>query len=422
MKAIFKKTAAFAASAMLAAALAVPTMTASAATPPDLGAATPTTLEKTITVYNDDNATVYVPSITYTYSVEPAAGGKTVTDKNGNQSVVKAGIDGGIVMGTDATAVFPTTGNETVAASAAGVPVTDTFEIKFDASVFSSAGIYRYLLTEDVAAADLKNAGISRPAEYKNTRYIDVYVKKNADGVMEIAGSVVFFADDDLTKSTEKTNGFTDKTGTNETEEFSQDTDPVVSVADKYFTYNYVVKKVVENSYTNDEKFDFTIDVAGTTGQKFFYSPVDGTVATATTEGTVGTPVTASLGNNNSIILAGLPANVTVAVKESNGNPATYDVTVADTGTATLALNNSSIKNGEETGFTAQNISAYTGTESEKPDANLIQTTFTNKLVDISPTGLVFMIAPFVIMLAAGAFLFGMVTKNRKKDDAESII
>ena len=167
---------------------------------------------------------------------------------------------------------------------------------------------------------------------------------------------------------------------------------------------------------------DFTIDVAGTTGQKFFYSPVDGTVATATTEGTVGTPVTASLGNNNSIILAGLPANVTVAVKEANGNPATYDVTVADTGTATLALNNSSIKNGEETGFTAQNISAYTGTESEKPDANLIQTTFTNKLVDISPTGLVFMIAPFVIMLAAGAFLFGMVTKNRKKDDAESII
>lgn len=427
MKHIWKKTAAFAAAALMTAALAVPAITAGAADPPDLGAGSPTTLKKTITIYNDDGATVYVPSITYTYSVAPAtvADSTKITDKTGNTTVVKAGITGGVTMNeTDSTAVFPTSENQTVVASAEGVAVTDTFKVDYNAGVFTEAGVYRYELTETTETNALKNAGISRDSNYKTSRFIDVYVVKNDEGEgFKIAGSVVFVENGSIDKDTEKTDGFTDQTTTTDKGgPFALDTDPVVSVADKYFTYNYVVKKVVENSYTGNEKFDFQIDVTGTDGQKFFKSAVNGAVADATTSVAVGEAVTTQLGNEDTITLAGLPANVSVAVKETNGNPATYSVSVADTSGTALSLDKTSIQTSESAGFAAQAISAYEGTESTKPAAKLVETTFTNKLVDISVTGVLFMVAPFVLMIAAGVFFITVIARSRKRESAENVI
>ena len=431
MKHIWKKTAAFAAAALMTAALAIPAMSAFAAdpVPPDLGAGSPTELNKTITIYNDDGATVYVPSITYTYSVAPAtvADSTKITDKTGNTTVVKAGITGGVTMNeTDSTAVFPTSENQTVVASAEGVAVTDTFKVDYNAGVFTEAGVYRYELTETTEAGALTNAGISRDSNYKTSRFIDVYVQM-VEGTPIIAGSVVFIENGSIDKDTEKTDGFTDQTTTTDKGgPFAADTDPVVSVADKYFTYNYVVKKVVENSYTGTEEFDFQIDVTGTDGQKFFYSAV-GTakdVAGATTSAGVGENVVSGLklGNGKTITLAGLPANVKVAVKETNGNPATYNVSVADTSGTALSLDKTSIKTDESAGFTAQAISAYAGTESTKPAASLVETTFTNKLVDISVTGVLFMVAPFVLMIAAGVFFITVIARSRKRESAENVI
>ena len=421
MKHIWKKTAAFAAAAVMTAALAIPAVTAGAATPPDLGAASPTVLNKTIFVYNDENTTVYVPSITYTYSVAPVTGvSATVTDATDNVVAVKDGIEGGIVM-VDDTASFPTADETTVDAKPAGTPVTDTFSVNYDASVFTDAGVYRYKLTETTAEDALTDAGISRDGDYKTERYIDVYVTKEGD-TTSIAGSVVFFENGDITKSTEKTDGFTDQTATTENAgEFKPDTDPVVSVADKYFTYNYVVEKKVENSYTGTEKFKFTINVTGTEGQQFFYTDVNGADATKNT-GTVAAQLTPELGDGDSVKLNGLPANVSVAVKEKNDNLGTYDVTLTETGAANPDLSADKIKNGDEAGFTAVKVSAYTGTESEAPTANLIHSTFTNKLVDISVTGVLFTVAPFVLMIGAAAFLAAVVIRSRKREASENII
>lgn len=421
MKHIWKKTAAFAAAAIMTAALAIPAITAGAATPPDLGAASPTVLNKTIFVYNDEDTTVYVPSITYTYSVAPVTGvTATVTDATDNVVAVKDGIEGGIVM-VDNTASFPVEGAETVAAKSAGTPVTDTFSVNYDASVFEEAGVYRYKLTETTADGALTDAGISRDGDYKSERYIDVYVTK-VDGVLTVAGSVVFFENGNITTSTEKTDGFTDQTATTDTPgEFKPDTDPVVSVADKYFTYNYVVEKIVENSYTGAETFKFTIDVTGTAGQQFFYTDVNGTDATKNT-GTVDATLTPELGNSDSVKLNGLPANVSVAVKEKNDNLGTYDVTLTGTGAANPTLSKNKIKQSEEAGFSAVKVSAYTGSESEAPTANLIHSTFTNKLVDISVTGVLFTVAPFVLMIGAAAFLAAVVIRSRKREASENII
>ena len=240
------------------------------------------------------------------------------------------------------------------------------------------------------------------------------------EGTPTIVGTVVFFEDGNIDKTTNKTDGFTEQVGTTQDGKF--ETDPTTSVADKYFTYNYVVKKVVENSYTGTEKFDFQIDVTGTDGQKFFKSAVNGAVADATTSVAVGEAVAAQLGNDDTITLAGLPANVKVAVKETNGNPATYNVSVADTSGTALSLDKTSIQTSESAGFAAQAISAYAGTESTKPAANLVETTFTNKLVDISVTGVLFMVAPFVLMIAAGVFFITVIARSRKRESAENVI
>lgn len=426
MKHIWKKTAAFAAAALMTAALAIPAMSAFAAdpVPPDLGAGSPTTkLNKTIMVYNDEGATVYVPSITYTYSVDPVTVSDStptqIKDASDNTTIVKSGVTGGITMGSDATAVFPTAEDKTtVEATSTGVAVTDTFELAYDATKFTKAGVYRYKLTETASPAPT-TVGISRAEGYNDTRYIDVYVQM-VEGTPTIVGTVVFFEDGNIDKTTNKTDGFTEQVGTTQDGKF--ETDPTTSVADKYFTYNYVVKKVVENSYTGTEKFDFQIDVTGTDGQKFFKSAVNGAVADATTSVAVGEAVAAQLGNDDTITLAGLPANVKVAVKETNGNPATYNVSVADTSGTALSLDKTSIQTSESAGFAAQAISAYAGTESTKPAANLVETTFTNKLVDISVTGVLFMVAPFVLMIAAGVFFITVIARSRKRESAENVI
>ena len=408
MKAIFKKTAAFAASAMLAAALAVPTMTASAS---DMWADFVTSAQFTKEVVvqaEEQTGTVAAPVVSYSYVIEPLqeadVTGKTVTDKSGNTVGVKPGKTGGLTIGTDNSATF--SGTQTLSDGKA--VFSDTVGVATDFSKFGAPGVYRYKVTETADPAELATVGIARPANYDPIRYIDVYVNST-----EVYGIVMFAAgepgDEVNSTATKKSVGYTDSS-----QDTEQTVDPTTGLADVYFLYNYTVEKKVENSaLLTAPTFSFTVTMTGVEGQKYD----DGTKE-------VATPVTAELGDGDKIELKNIPANVTISVSEKNTSQATYDVTAADSKLGSVELDNASLAVSGTSGFKA---AAALSNIASAADASAVQksldtTTFTNKQVDISPTGLVFMIAPFVIMLSAGAFLFGLFTKNRKKDDAESII
>lgn len=453
MKAIFKKTAALAASAILTATLAVPAMSAFADGESwielpaqnglvDFAATDGPYFNKSITLHNDDpSVKVYVPAVTYTYAIAGVEASGKVTDKNDSSVNTKMGPEGGLTLVSE-TFQFSEkdTAKELTDADGDGkgeVTITEKVKVSYDESKFTAAGIYRYEITE---TADYADYGITRSAD-SVTRLVDVYVEQNSDGTgFKVYGAVMLYevpGEDGVTISTEKTDGFTDageKTGTKEDDVFTptteKKTDPTAYIADQLYTYNYTVEKLIQNSLIGDETFPFTVTVNGTDGKQFFnYSDAAAdsaaaAIAAATTKGTVGTADSdVELADKKFLALTAVPANATILVSEKNTQTATYTVTVEDGTKSDLAVDATTISKDQSSKFSAAAaISNYADDKTTEPTKSLGDTTFTNKMVSISPTGVIFMIAPFVIMLGAGAFLLGLFMKNRKKDAAESII
>ena len=113
MKAIFKKTAALAASAILTATLAVPAMSAFADGESwielpaqnglvDFAATDGPYFNKSITLHNDDpSVKVYVPAVTYTYAIAGVEASGKVTDKNDSSVNTKMGPECGLTLVSD---------------------------------------------------------------------------------------------------------------------------------------------------------------------------------------------------------------------------------------------------------------------------------------------------------------------------------
>ncbi|MCQ2434786.1 MAG: hypothetical protein MJ062_06075 [Oscillospiraceae bacterium] len=464
MKNTMKKIAAFTAATLMTAALAIPASAKIDDTPwvedpsqnglADLENAP--YFNKTLTIYNEEELNAYVPAVTYTYavsSVDPA-GEAIITDKDGYQAIVKKGVDGGFALkeaAADGTYSFQFSedGKDMVALkkgagdTLASKVLKEKIDVVYDATKFSAAGVYRYALTE--TSDDFSDYGITRASDGEIVRYVDVYVRENPakPGEMEVYGSVMFYdldEDGDVTTTTEKTDGFTDsgdptgddKTGENFKPDEELGTDPTHYNGDELYTYNYVVQKVVENSLLGNEVFPFTVTVTNesTATQYFNYSPTEGkssaadAIAAATTKGTVNTADGAvGLADGQYLALTAVPANALISVSELNDENAVYDVTAEDDTKGALTLNNTTIKTNESSAFSAIALTDY---DPAKPSADLTaaltSTVFTNKMHTISPTGLLFMIAPFAAMLAFGVVMITLFVKNKKRDESDDMI
>lgn len=197
-KNLMKKMTAFTAAVLMTSAIGLSAVTAFAdngvtVVTQDKTASQTIQIEKDIVLYNPDGATVYVPTITYNYSVAPeeSVTGSTITDKEGNTVKVKAGVTDGVTMGTDSTAVFPKTGEEKFAASATGTVLTDTFNLVIDPEKFDAAGVYRYIITETTGTDRLTAVGMTRSSnDYVSTRTLDVYIEDN-NGAIGVVGYVL---------------------------------------------------------------------------------------------------------------------------------------------------------------------------------------------------------------------------------------
>lgn len=450
-KNLMKKMTAFTAAVLMTSAIGLSAVTAFAdngvtVVTPAVTESKTISIEKDIVIYNPDGATVYVPEITYNYSVAAAAVGEndTITDEEGNTVKVKTGVADGVTLGTDSTAAFPKGTQTTVEASATGTVLTDTFNLVIDPTKFAAAGVYRYIITETTGTDRLTAVGMTRSSnDYVSTRTLDVYIEDN-NGTRGVVGYVLSVGDntttingedaDPATTITGKTTGFVqdyiDKTVDPEldgTPDTGKDPKTDLKLADEYYTYNYKVTKVITGNLSDKtEKFPFTVTVKGNNGQKFTADSAEKAIASGKAE------VQKDLGNNEYIVLIGIPANASIAVEESNPNPGTYEVELseADDITAPAVVYSDTIAKkltpDNTASFAEKKISAYadasTAADNLLNKQNLKDTTFTNNLQTISPTGVVLMAAPYAIMLGAAVFFIVFSLRRRRDDEAKNTI
>jgi len=390
-------------------------------------------IKKEIIAFNPNGTEVHAPVVTYTYTVTPAdVDGKTITDEGGDHtsnSAVTAPVNAGITTGlvvtgtaagtagtaTSATGTLVFTNASTFTTAAAGD--TNEYDINLDFSgvTFTQPGVYRYSIAETISAASYD--AVAMEDGEGNTLFLDVYV----DGDLAIYGYVCMNANDSVTPSTDtKINGFVDGNAADN--------------ADKYYTYDLVLSKDVENdSYAEtNTAFPFTV----------IFSNPENYTSTFTIEETAGTGSTgisptaasaptwsgvAKVKEGGDITYTGIPAGVDVDVYETNiVTGVTYTVSTSVNG-GTAVTDNNVIAGSTPTSAVAQGTTKA-DYESTKATVDTTKITavdeeqtveITNTLLLISPTGLVLRFAPYGLMLIGGVVLLVIAMKHRKSREEE---
>lgn len=425
--------------------------------------ATPQTIPitKGIVFFNVNGSDVYEPNVTFSYEVAPdtavAEDGSTatVTDDgslNNNIPVVR-NVYPGPAGGVDGTSISfaANTTNGTHTAAAAGTEVEKTANLTLDISKFKRPGIYRYIITESVTSpsagandsAKLQAAGLTaRDANYDNTRYLDVYIRNGSSG-LEMYGAVIFKTTkasgdegkDSITTTTKKTTGFEPNPTGDDSITYANDPN-----VDKYYTYDFTVKKTVSGSMADkNHEFPFYVTVSNSiSGAMFTYTAdnaesftsannASGAVTLSAANFSIGSDALTSnltLKNNDFIKLVGLPSSqateLAVVVKEFND---TYDQYTASV--SAVSTNQPSIAKTNDADGSSGVMNASTGsveTASFAVKTNDVESqilTIDNNLTEISPTGVVLRIAPYALMLAAGIFLL-LLSRKRKNNSEEA--
>lgn len=420
-------------------------------------------IQKEITVFNPDEALVFGPAITYTYTVTPGEA-KSVTDATTDHTSGAAvtvstlpGITTGVKVNggtagtaTSAVGTLEWTNADILDASAAGTANCKAFTLDFSGVVFTQPGVYRYLITE--AASEYTTSGVTETTG-THTRYLDVYVMRSdvydtAEITSEdwrIYGYVCVIENEDITPDGDtttagavKTNGFVAATN-----------DGTAVKADEYHTYNLTVGKTLTGDATmNSHKFPFDVAWTADSATGTFQFAVEESnaavtkTAQAATTSVGGTDVAAntlykvgdadavgtadkdgspSIANGGTVKYIGIPTGSTVAVTETNNVTGTTYATTAKDGEAdvTLTGNGATISTDGKTATMPQGATAtYTQTEAPAADTN-VAIQFTNTLSLISPTGYVVRFAPYALMLIGGIALLIVAKKHRKHTEED---
>lgn len=388
------------------------------------------TFYKEIVLFNTTSAEVHHPAIQYTYTIAGATNtSATVTDEDSDVGVVYAGVGAGEKVTITSPVVFSNSDSET-AVTPDGKVASQPVTVTVDPTVFTHAGIYRYLISEGDNSTGRTAAGVSRGNNYVSTRYLDVYVRRAVEGEgtgFVVYGYVLFEGSDtSITNTNEaaalKSQGFV----ATETSTGVYGTDDV----DYYETYNLKVTKNIEGALAEtSHEFPFSVAFTSpvTTDAVIEWAKGTATTDEATITGsalTLGDATTSGynssaikLADNEYVTFYGIPASTTAVVSEIND---TYDIYTAS---------QESITGGTSTAPDAVNIAAQhvdTSIYSITAVANATTTTSNseidtqlqvkNEIAVVSPTGIVLRVAPYVLMLGAGIFLL-FISRRRKKND-----
>lgn len=394
-------------------------------------------ITKTIVVFNTDNQEVRLPDISYTYTVQGHNVSDSTTVSDGtNTEHVKSGVNGGI---TGCTITFnPAT---KVAAKTTGTEVEVSGNLTVDLSKFTRAGVYRYKITEDATPTSVRNQGLEPRVSsgtgdmYDPTRYVDVYIN-NPDATHTgfwMSGAVIFktqlnsssgqgVGNDIITTTTEKTTGWQPKVEPGASQTDFDYTDDVT--VDRYFTYNVdVTKEITGNLADKSHQFPFDVTVTGSTLLNHHPITFDvdnkGVASTGTIiADTPFTDNTAKLADGEHYKLIGLPRGSQITVKEYNDTRDQYKLTTTLTGTTSTSTNTATVMASDLTKlhpFGETNVLINSGNADKSVTTANTVIKFTNDISDISPTGLAFRIAPYVLMLTAAVSMILLFAKRRRE-------
>ena len=413
---------------------------------------------KEITAYNPETCTVNAPAITFSYTIShsDALAGKSIQDDESHHDpaasshvLTKQGVGTPTITGTAAgeLTLSPTVTTDRLNASVNGTANRFPLTISFAGIDFTTdgtgAGVYRYRIDETTTET-IKNASGIKEGTVANTLYIDVYV----NGSGQIYGYVLSTTNSDIDASGTETDT-TAATAVGKTEGFvgTQPDDgtyasEAASTADKYYTFNLEVEKeVLKDNYvvTNEIKFPFTITLTNSTVTENVLPIMtfnDETLVsqTALSSGAIAGTWAPSIASGGKVTYKGIPCGTTINIYETNtvsgatytSLPTNYDkVLDAASGTETttparnigwVAPNNNSNIAQVNCGSTALAVAAENHTSTA---ATAKQVKFTNTLLEISPTGIVLRVAPYLLMLAGGIALLVIFMVKRRKHTEE---
>jgi len=400
---------------------------------------------KEIKAYNEDANSVYAPVVDFTYTIAPGSPDKdiydikTAHDPQTNVHVqTKAGLAGATISGsvdngtTYVANKLAFTNSVEFTTSADGASNKYPLKLDFSGVTWTDAGVYRYVVTETITAADKKLAGIA-DGTVSETRYVDVYVKRgDTAGQYEIYGYTCFAYDNkidardaadavanDVVAKAYKNEGFVAGTNTNTN---------AAETADAYYTFDLTISKtLVGDAAMNSHKFPFEVDMTNasvTATIKLKQTTVAGggitaaEIAPAAVSNLDKTDL--EIANGASITYIGIPVGIDAAtnvkVKEKNDVVGTtyeskYALDTTDEDTINATRKN--IANNEYSNIADLTISSANAHDS----ASAHEIAFTNTLRLISPTGVALRVAPFALILVGGIFL--LILARRRREEAE---
>lgn len=390
-------------------------------------------LTKEITAYNPEESTINInaPTITYSYKIEAGSAGKEITDATDNHeseasatATTKAGVGTpAIAVSLDGTTF--TNGDDLeitpelqMSANANGSANAYKIKFTFNTTAFTGAGVYRYEITE--TTEDYGKSGVVDGDENDTgVRYLDVYVKDATDGAYEIYGYVCFKSDNSIDgTSTESV------TAAGKTDRFT---------ADNYYTYNLTIGKTLVNDQAmNTNQFPFKVTFANDTVDNNVLPIVSGSEGGTYTLPTLvagkikefvidGTSQTGTeqlkIASGSTVTFTGIPAGTTATIDEYNNVTGTIYTTTAtgatENVTTAVVVADGTWASSDATNWTGVTAVTAEANKNAKATENFT-VTFTNTLLQISPTGYVARIAPYALMLAAGVALLVIFLKRRK--------
>lgn len=374
----FKAACIFAMSAILALSMGASVFAAGSSNPDNPTDTGSITIEKNLVVSNPDLASVDGPGLTMNYALATATpsasnGGTSITDGT-HTAVVKTGVAGGLSLDQNSLS-WPI--GTAVDAAAAGEDNVKALTATVDPTAFTSAGIYRYQITETVGT-DTSNTGAAG-----EVRYIDVYITNGQNG-LECSGVVMH---DGTTAE-----GAPSNKATFGDEEFE--------------TVNIVLSKEVTGNM-GDKVNQFPFAGTVTDNARYFYAKkAEAPTAVAADQiagAAGGSAVSTTLCDQESYYISGLSHEAAVAYTETNNTADTYDVSITG-GTASAA-----------SAVAANGTKAMASTDVD----NAADVLFTNNLDDVSPTGVVMRYGAPLLILLAGLALVVIARRNRKATDVQ---
>ncbi len=408
---------------------------------------------KDLAIYNKGYNKSYSPNITYTFAISSGnPNGATVNDGSRTMAVTAGDMDA--VSNAQSNVVF--TAQECVDTDEdLATFVRGNIEFSFNVGEFDAPGIYRYVITDTTSADTLRNAGVVRPSDYEDTRNLDVYVIANPNYTPGGQGSETPYVingyvltDMEVTESitgpTDKDPGFrsiietpvtleipgtsgTDVTPPTPGQQTVDVTDGHSGISgdnafDYYYSYNLTVsKEITGNMADMTHAFQFNAAItnapATTTVDNHFYAQgVNGAITNAD-------PVAFNLGHGASYTIYGLNPYMLATITETNDTASSYKVSTSDNVLdqvntapgATAADSNIAVSNYATANASGMPSTAATG---------VTPLTFTNNLESLPPTGVMLVVAPFIIVAALIGVAFGVskikVKKNTTAENSDA--